>query len=52
MLEELQNINEKNDSSMSIDMPVKKSQERSDSKQLSQKQDTSNSHEQQNPNTL
>jgi hypothetical protein len=35
MLEELQYINEKIDSSMSIDGPVKKSQERSDSKQLS-----------------
>lgn len=32
MLEELQYINEKNDSSMSIDVPIKKSQERSDSR--------------------
>jgi hypothetical protein len=48
MLEELQNINEKNYSSMSIDVPIKPSQERTDSKQLSIKQDTSNSHEQQN----
>ena len=48
MLEELQNINEKNDSSMSIDVAIKRSQERTDSKQLSIKQDTSNSHEQQN----
>lgn len=32
MLEELQNINEKNDSSMSIDVPIKRSHERTDSK--------------------